>query len=141
MVLALERIDSKSSSLLSEGKMLRRTRAMLRSGLTVTEVTVISVPGTLCVCMRKRSLTSFWMSRLMRLILVLSILSVFLNYAYKVSQSSPHLPTLRGRSAKVRFIVSSLSHTNWMRVFYVNQCRCISYTRTLVSAQCSHLFG
>ena len=32
MVFALERIDSSSSSAFSEGKMLRRTRAMLRSG-------------------------------------------------------------------------------------------------------------
>ena len=106
MVFALERIDSSSSSAFSEGKMLRRTRAMLRSGLTVTDVTVISVPGMLWVCMRKRSLTSYWMSRLIRLILVLSIVSVFLNYAYKVSQSSPHLPTLQGQSAKVRWLTT-----------------------------------
>ena len=106
MVFALERIDSSSSSAFSEGKMLRRTRAMLRSGLTVTDVDGDQCAGMLWVCMRKRSLTSFWMSRLIRLILVLSIVSVFLNYAYKVSQSSPHLPTLQGQSAKVRWLTT-----------------------------------
>ena len=77
---ALARIDARSSSLLSEGKMLRRTRAMLRSGLTVTEVTVIRVPGRLCVCCLKRSLTSFCISRLIRLILVLSISLLLIGY-------------------------------------------------------------